>query len=215
MNITTLIEPTVEPVTLAEVWRQLRLNPDVDDSPPSHPDDPMLLRLITEARIDCEKKTRRSFVKQKVRLSIDPRTRWWPWGAFGYPQFAHGPIELKRPPVVEVTAVSYYDSANTLQLVDPARYFVTDEEPAKLHFDSGFAVCDAYPRSDALRIEYWAGYPWNDSPIDLAGNVPETIKGAILLGVQMAYDPMSPAQRLDAERAQKSLLSTYIVQLAI
>lgn len=216
MNITTLIGPPVEPVTLAEIWDQLRLNPDLD-SPPSHPDDAMLAELITEAREDCEKRTRRAFVKQKLRLSIDPRTRDWPftsvrsWGGFG----CHRGVELQRPPVAEIVQVAYFNSANVLTVLDPSTYFMSDDEPARLHFVNGFSVLDAYPRGDALRIDYWAGYAWDDSPSDLTSNVPAPIKGAIKLGVQKRYDSMSSGQLADLERTVKAQLATYVVQIAI
>lgn len=219
MNIITLVEPTQEPVTLAEVYEHLRLTPD-PGSPPTHPDDDMLTRQIKVAREDCENQTRRAFVKQKLRLVVDPQSRWWPWEwewNRGYRDRRHGRhcfVELKKPPIAEVLEVSYYDQSNALTIVDPANYFATDDEPARLQFLNGFAV-SAYARADALRIDYWAGYPFNDSPEDLVGSVPETIKAAILIGVELQYDSVSPQQRDALAAQQKAMLSKYVVQIAI
>jgi uncharacterized phiE125 gp8 family phage protein len=219
MNIITLTEPTQEPVSLAQVYEHLRLTPDVG-SPPSHPDDDMLMRQIKTARADCEKRTRRAFVKQKLRLIVDPQSRWWPWSVGGWewnrPRGNRNcTIELKRPPVVQVTQVSYFDSANALVNVDPSNYFVTDDEPARIQFVNGFHVGDAYRRADALRIDYWAGYPFDDSPEDLVGNVPAPIVAAILLGIELQYDSVSTDQRTALYAAQTALLSSFVVQLAI
>jgi hypothetical protein len=223
MNIDTLIEPTVEPVTLADVYLHLRLTPDVG-SPISHPDDAMLRTHITAARKDCEQRTHRAFVKQKLRMTLHPRSRFWPW-PLGRPWctppiYERGgcgaaSVELLRPPFLSIASVSYYDGANVLQVVDPSKYFVTDERnlPARLQFLSGFSLEGGiYDRRDALRIDYWAGYqPLGSPEDDFTTSVPQTIKAAVLMGVEMLYDAMTPQERAALFLAQSSLLSPYLV----
>lgn len=230
MNVITLVEPTVEPVTLAMVYSHLRLTPD-PDSPLSHPDDAMLLRHITTARKDCENTTRRAFVRQKLRLVMDPRSERWPWarnywqgGFLGRaPGAWTGPylggqcsIELKRPQVQELVQVAYWDTENLEVIVAPADYFLTADEPARLQFVPTFQAPTCYGRSDALRIDYWAGYPTEGSPADdFTSRVPETIKSAILIGVELLYDQMDPAQRAALTLVQENLLGPYVVPLAL
>lgn len=230
MNVITLIEPEVEPVTLEQVYSHLRLTPD-PDSPLSHPDDAMLTTHIATARKDCENTCRRSFVRQKLRLVLDPRTERWPWarnywqggflgrspGSWGAPYLnGCGWVELKRPQVQEIVAVSFWDVENLLVVVDQADYFLTADEPARVQFVSSFSAPTCYPRADALRIDYWAGYPTEGSPADdFISRVPAPIKSAILIGVELLYDQMDPALRSSLERVQENLLGPYIVPLAL
>jgi uncharacterized phiE125 gp8 family phage protein len=213
MNVITLVEPTVEPVTLAQIYAQLRLTPA--GSPLVHPDDDMLLSQRLAARIDCENRTLRSFVKRKLRLVVGSREDHWPWPQWHWRRGWCGPasIELPRPPLIEVLAVRYYDGSNVLQLVDPASYFVTDDEPARLQFVDSFNLSGVSARPDALRIDYWAGYaPLGSPEDDFTTSVPEPIKQAILIGVELQHEAMMPADREALERTQTYLLQPYVVR---
>ena len=147
MKITVLQPPPFEPVTLAEVHKHLRL--DLDGSPASHPDDDMLQRLIATARGQVESMARRSLVQRTLRLSVE---------AFG------DAVRLVRPPVLRVESVTYFDTSNVLQVLDPATYFVTDDEVPELLMANGASAPSTYSRPDALRIEYVAGYAPDGSP---------------------------------------------------
>jgi uncharacterized phiE125 gp8 family phage protein len=203
MELLTITEPTVEPVTLATVYLHLRLDADENSPADSHPDDSMLNQFIAASRKQAEKITRRSFVSQGLRLVTNafPTDRG---------------VVLLRPPILEVTSVSYYDADNALQVIDPANYFLTagDKKP-KLQFLDTYAYPALYGREDALRIEYTAGYePSDASPADYAANVPGGIKAAILIGVQLLYDEMTPEKRISLERARDALLHDFKVYLS-
>jgi uncharacterized phiE125 gp8 family phage protein len=224
MNITVLTPPTVEPVTLAQVWAHLRLTPTEDTNSPQefepyHPDDTMLARHIKTARQDCEKKTRRSFAKQKIRLSLDSSSEQWPWRTLDYrgktlTVAINEGIQLRRPPILEIVSVSYYDADNTLTVIDSANYFLTDDH--RLQFITDFTSPTTYARSDALRIDYWAGYDPEGSPEeDFVANIPEPIKEAILVGVELMYDAMTPQQREQLVLMQNCMLSPYEVPLTV
>lgn len=211
MNLIVLTPPPVEPVTLAEVYLHLRLDPD-DDSPPAHPDDALLRSQIATARAEAEQMTRRAFVEQVLRLTVDrfPRNDAFV-GASQWLALAgvRGYIELPRPPLIEVQAVRYYDTDNVLQTVDAADWFVTDDFVPRLMFRDGYVPPLTYARNDAVRIDYVAGYAADESPAvdqDYAANVPQQIKQAILLGVQLLYDQLSPEQRKALEHARDMLL---------
>lgn len=203
MNIIILTPPPFEPVTLQECYTHLRLDPD--GSPPEHPDDAMLRRHIATARGQAEKMTRRAFVQQTIRLVTDRfpsegRSCW---------------IELLRPPLIAVQQVTYHDENNSLQSVDSGNYFTTDDFVPRLQFIDGFTLPCTYRRDDAVRVDYAVGYDPEGSPAttqaEYAGNVPGEIKDAILLGVQLLYDQLSPEQREQLERARDSLLEGFRV----
>lgn len=210
MNLTTLIPPTIEPVTLEQVYSHLRLTPE--DSPRTHPDDDMLLRQIKVARMDVENRTRRALVKQKLRAILGPREDCWPWPTVYRSWWGGQPrgIDLPRPPLLSIAQVSYYDTSGALVIVDPTDYFASEDDPGRLFFGTGLIIPDVYPRADALRVDYWAGYTPTGSPEDeFVSNVPEPLKAAIILGVELQYEALDPRQREMLEKAQQDLLTPY------
>lgn len=193
MNITVITEPAFEPVTLADVYRHLRLDPD--DSPATHPDDTMLALQIAAARRRVERMTRRALILQTLRLSMAgfpvncdtiAALRWT----------RHDLVRefrLHRPPLVAVDSVRYFDAENVLQTVDPSSYYTTDEQVPELRFTASFVTPTVYDRPDAVRVQYRAGYPDAGSPeggsqADAAANVPSDLKAAILLIVGDLYE---------------------------
>jgi uncharacterized phiE125 gp8 family phage protein len=202
MNSIVISQPPVEPVSLQDVYSFLRLDPE--GSPASHPDDSMLESFITTAREEAEKLTRRAFVTQQL-LQV----------GFDFP--ADRRVRLLRPPIQAVLSVAYYDAANALQTVNEANYFVTDEEPPCLQFVDTFALPQTYACRDALRIEVTAGYApaGEGEDTDHLANIPKSIKTAILLGVQLLYDKLTPKEREDIERARNALLFPHKVVLAL
>jgi uncharacterized phiE125 gp8 family phage protein len=216
MNLTVITPPLFEPIDLAAVYTHLRLDPD--GSPLTHPDDAMLEGFIKTARDFVEKATRRALVQQTLRLSMGSFPLYcggcWLSGWRSSPDR----IRLLRPPLIRVDRVSYYGDDNLLADVDPADYFVTDDLLPELRFVSSFAAPSVYARPDALRIEYAAGYLPQSSPAetqaDYAANVPQALKDAVLLGVQLLYDNPAPAEREAVERMRESILQTYRIQLS-
>lgn len=196
MNITTIIPPTVYPVTLEQARAHLRI--DAFGSPLEHPDDGLITDHIRAATLQAEGDTHRAFIRQTVRLYA--------------PGF--GPIALLRPPLVDLVDVRYYDGANALQVVDPADYYVTNDRVAQLRFVTGFGAPTVYGRGDAVRIDYRAGYAPTASPDDeeaLREVVPQDVKSAILLGVQQLYESLTPDAWNSIERARKALLWQYVI----
>jgi uncharacterized phiE125 gp8 family phage protein len=214
MNITTIVPPPSDAlvVTLEQVYDHLRLVPE--DSPPTHPQDDMLTRLIKVATGEAESITRRRFVEQTVRLHTDRfpypgcfynGNRWWSCGGPGY-------IELLRPPLIHVQSVSYRDADNVLQTVDADQYYTTDDRVPRLTLIDGFSFPTLYTRDDAVVIDYVVGYPPEGSPAeDYAANIPEEIKQAVLLGVEMHYRSLDTKNREVFERARAELLSDFVV----
>lgn len=216
MNLTVITPPPFEPVTLSDVYRQLRIVPDIAGSPPeeSHPDDELLSGQITAAREYVEVATRRSLVQQTLRLS-GSRFPCAPRFYQGWPRNTHG-ISLPRPPIIRVLSVGYYDGENSLVDLPESDYYIADGPTPELRFTSGYVAPELYDRSDALRIEYVAGYAPDGSPPttqeNFARSVPQTLKNAILIGVQLLYDTMAPADRVAMENMRESMLQTYRIQ---
>ena len=218
MNLTTIHEPPFEPVTLADVYRVLKI--DAAGSPPEHPLDADFARNITTARRNVEKLTRRSLIRQTLRLSVDG----FPSNCIGWqlgPRWVCAPtaIRLFRPPVLSLQSVQYFDASNVLQTVDAASYYVTDDELPELRFVSTFTAPTVYDRPDALRVTYVAGYLGAGSPPssqeEYAEHVPSELKDAILVGVQMLQTSTSPQDYELLQRMQAALVSGYVVRLAL
>lgn len=214
MNLTVITPPPSNAlvVSLQEVYDHLRLTPE--GSPPEHPQDDMLTRLIKVATGEAERITHRAFMEQTVRLYTDrfpypsaffSGDRWWSCRGRGY-------IELLRPPMIAIQSVSYYDEENELVPVDGDSYFVTDDLVPRLKFADSYTAPVHYTRDDALVIDYVVGYPPDGSPAeDYAANIPEEIKQAILIGVEMQYRSLDVKNRETMERARESLLADFIV----
>lgn len=221
MNLTTIHEPPFEPVTLADVYRVLKIDPE--GSPPEHPLDADFARNITSARRNVEKITRRSLIRQTLRLSAAdfPVPQWaGAWERrYGRAVLPVGGVKLHRPPVIAVQSVEYFDASNVLQTVDAASYYVTDDEVPEVRFVSTFIAPAVYDRPDALRLTYVAGYLGAGSPPssqeEYAEHVPSELKDAILVGVQMLQTSTSAQDYELLQRMQAALVSGYVVRLAL
>lgn len=195
MNIITLTAPPVEPVTLAELYVALAEEPE--GSPPTHPRDDDFELSITSARERAEQITRRAFVRQQLRAV--------------YPSFTARALELRRPPLIELVQVTYYDLDNAVQTLSGATYVLQDGLLVpRLVLATGQAWPETYPRDDAVRIDYWAGYPTTGSPISsYTDQIPKNIKRAILIGAQLELDTLSSDHRRDLEATLQRLLASY------
>lgn len=217
MNITNVTEPPFEPVSLEDCYGQLRLDPD--GSPLSHPDDDMLERYIATAREFVETAVRRTLVMRTLRLSVDafPVASTTMLGVVT--PTVPKQIRLIRPPVISVSSVKYFDGDNVLQTVSASDYYITDEEVPQLRFVTGFSAPTVYARPDAVRVEYVAGYaPSDASPLtqaDYVENIPKSLRDAVLLGVDMAYNQSAGADRDALMNARESLMQSKRVQLTV
>jgi uncharacterized phiE125 gp8 family phage protein len=221
MNLTTIHEPPFEPVTLADVYRVLKVDPT--GSPATHPLDDDFTRQITTARRNVEQQTRRSLVRQTLRLSMGdfPVPQWaGAWvKRYGRAVLPVSKIELFRPPVISVQSVQYFDADNTLQTVSASDYYLTDDLVPELRFASSFTAPTVYDRPDALRVTYVTGYLGAGSPAstqaEYAEHVPAELKDAILVGVQMLQTSTSPQDYELLQRMQRALIHPLIVQLVL
>lgn len=150
------VEPSVEPVSLAEAKAHLRV--DVTD------DDTLITAMIQAAREYIEDATGRALINQTWRLSLNA------WPEVDY-------IELPRPPLASVTSVAYTGSDGTAYTFSTGYYDVdTDSEPGRVALEYG----DDWPSTtlaavNPIQITYVAGYGATSA------SVPEFLRQAILL----------------------------------
>lgn len=199
MNIITLTEPPVEPVTLAELYLALKEEPE--GSPPTHPRDEDFSLAISAARIRAEQITRRAFVRQQLRVV--------------YPSFTACALELRRPPLIELVQVRYYDEDNALQTLSASVYVLEESLLVpRLVLADGQEWPTTYARADAVQIDYFAGYPTTGSPItSYVDNIPAAIKRAILIDCQMQLDSLAPEQRTQLEQTLQRLLASFHISV--
>jgi uncharacterized phiE125 gp8 family phage protein len=206
MNITTVVEPPVEPVTIAEAYAHLRWDADVEQigSPPEptlvYPLGDLVARNITSARIYVEQYLRRSLVMQTLRLSTS----------------SFRDIELLRPPIIALQTVEYINEAGVSTELDLADFYTTDDLVPKVRaYSRVIDACHdlARDRDDCVRVTYKAGYQpqYDDSSppevLDYTVNIPKNFKDAILLHVQILCDRFDPDEKADLERTRDAILS--------
>jgi uncharacterized phiE125 gp8 family phage protein len=158
MGVRIVTQPTVEPVTLAEVKQDLRIE---------HTDyDTMLARHITAARSWLERRIQRKIAEQELEFTFD--------------EFPAAEIKLPVGPAIAVTEITYDDEGGFEQTVDSATYWLDNVSEDSWIFpeESWPVTLDAV---NSVRVYYTAGYD------DLA-NVPAELKQAIRLKVQELYE---------------------------
>lgn len=192
MALELVTPPVVEPISLSEAKLHLRV--DVPD------DDAYITSLIVAARQQAESITRRAFVTQTYKLTMDA--------------FPCGPIYLPRPPLQSVSSITYVDTAGVTQTWSASDYQV---EATGGPFAPPGRVAPAYGQSypatravfGAVTITFVAGYG------SQASDVPQAIRQAILLVLGHWYEHRELAvvgtSVVELPRSAEWLLSPYRV----
>lgn len=175
-SLALVTAPTEEPVTLAELKAWSRL--DTDD------EDDTLEALITTARQSAEEYTRRSFVTQTWKLTLDlcaERDAWWDGVMEGPISAMHGAlpktIPLPKGPVQSITSVVTYDLNNSSATYSGSNYRV-DASGDRLILNYGATWPSSIRPQAGCEITYVAGYTV----------VPNPIKQAILILASTLYE---------------------------
>ncbi|HEY4193858.1 MAG TPA: head-tail connector protein [Mesorhizobium sp.] len=159
MTLIRTVGPTAEPVTLAEMKLNMRLDHDTDDD--------LIGGLIRAAREDVERSTGLALIDQNWRLVLD---RWPRNGCATIPVY----------PVREILSVTAYGAEGEACLIDPATYLAdTVSRPARLHFEASPRTLRAL---NGIEIDFVAGY--GEAGVD----VPDLLKRAIALLVLHWYE---------------------------
>ena len=153
MTLTLTEGPAAEPVSLAEARAHLKLDATEEDA--------LLTALVTAARTTLEAETRRAFMTQNWRLTLDE----WP----------AGPLELPLAPVASVTAVKTAALSGAMVPIDPGFYEVDAKgEPPRIAAKRGQAWPMPATRLAGISIDFTAGY-------GAAADVPMPLRQAVLL----------------------------------
>lgn len=102
MGVVVTVPPAAEPIDIVEAKAHLRVTTPADDALIGH--------LISAARIHAEAFTGRAFVTQTITWTLD-----------GFPGWT---LAVPRPPLRQVTSITYLDPAGVAQVLDPAAYRV-------------------------------------------------------------------------------------------
>ena len=190
------VQPTSEPITLAEAKAWLKVHPDVAE------DDNLIRSLITTARVWAERITGQAILSQTVE-------QVWDW----VPQ--DRVFNLSTYPVSSVTSVKYYDATGTYQTWDSSNYTTdTFGPPARVVVKRSVSLPSTAADSELpniWKVTYVAG---NNTAL----NVDANIKTAMLLQIAMMYEnrediPISKSNGNPLARSAYNLLALSRVNL--
>ena len=161
MGLKVVTPPEIEPIDTLEAKEHLRITHNNEDN--------VIDALIATAREVCEKKSNRSLMEKTLKLTFN-----------SWPEF---PVELPRPPLIEVVKIEYKNSEGTLIEWDSANYEIDDSSfIPKTHLASDYDIpSDELSNVNAIQITYKAGYSIRD-------NIPARYKHAIKLLVGEWYN---------------------------
>ncbi|MGL5785159.1 MAG: head-tail connector protein [Alphaproteobacteria bacterium] len=166
MTLRVVTPPTAEPLTLAEVKLNLRVD---------HADEDALIQgFIAAARRRAEWLTDRHLMPTQLEQVLDA--------------FPASHLALDTAPVTAVEWVRYLDSTGTQQTVPNTAYVLDDaREPSWLLLASGGAW-PAATGSNSVRVRFWSGYA-APGATDAAAQaaVPADIKAWMHLAIGTLY----------------------------
>lgn len=163
MSLSLVTEPATEPITLDEAKAHLRVSITDDDA--------LITALIVAARERAEQETRRALITQT-------------WDATG--RYFPGVIRVPKPPLISVTHVKYFDTANVEQTLNATTFYKTsapagpDAGPGRISLRYGQVWPSVYAEEDVVTVRFVAGY-------GAAADVPQTIKQGMLLAIGHWY----------------------------
>lgn len=163
-GLTRITAPAAPVVTLEELRAQMRVDPDPDTSPPSNPEDALILacgEAATDELDGLDGWLGRALVTQTWRLALN--------------RFPSGSIYLPFPPLQEVTGITYLDRDGVETTLDPSDYRVgTEGEVAYVAAAHGRRFPTGRDQGGAVGITFTAGYG------DTGADVPAIIRRWIL-----------------------------------
>jgi len=193
MSLIVKTAPLKEPISMLEAHEHLRI--DIDD------DDGLIMGYIKAAREYCEGFQNRTFINTVYELWLDS----FPC-AEDERFYYRKEIELPRPPLVSVTSVEYYDTANVKYTMTASDYFAAvKSEPAvvSLAYGKTWPSITLRPK-EAVCVTYTAGYG------TAVAAVPQRVRQAMLLIIGHLYEhreAVTDKPLTDVPLAVESLLS--------
>jgi len=152
MTLLRTVDPAVEPVSLNEIKRHLRIAHDSEDD--------FLSGLIRAAREDVERTTGVAMINQSWRLAFDR----WPDNSC---------VPLMRYPVRAVLSVTMFGDRGEASVLGPADYQLdTLSRPARLYLERRPGPLRAM---NGIEIDFSAGFG------EAGTDVPDLLKRAVTL----------------------------------
>jgi uncharacterized phiE125 gp8 family phage protein len=160
MTLRLITAPSTEPVTLAEVKANARVDGTEFDS--------MITLLIQMAREYAESETGRAFITQTWELVIDA--------------FPEKEIKIEKLPISSITYLKYYDENGTLQTLDSDDYVLdANVLPGWVLPAYNTTWPTTYDVANAVIVRFVAGY-------GAAADVPASIRQWIILRASTMVD---------------------------
>jgi len=158
-------QPTVEPVSAADLKLYARIDGDAEDT--------LLNNFISAARFSTELWTGRALLSQTIVLTMDT--------------FAYRMVQLPRPPLLSIAQLRIGDEDGTWTAIDSDTYY-TDAHatPARFYLKSTSTLTAPDRDYAGYQIEYYAGYG------SAATDVPMAIREAILFWATYMYENRVP-----------------------
>jgi len=152
MTLFRTVEPAAEPVTVADVKAQLRLDHSSEDA--------LIADLIRAARAEVEQATGCALIEQSWRLTLDD----WPRGDC---------VLLQRFPVKRILSVTIYGRDGGAAIVDPATMLLDHRSrPARLFFETKPQPGRA---ANGIEVDFVAGFG------QAGTEVPDLLKRAVIM----------------------------------
>lgn len=159
MTLLRTVDPAVEPISVVEMKRHLRISHDSEDD--------FLSGLIRAAREDVERSTGLAMINQTWRLALDR----WP---------ENGCVPLARHPVRELLSVTVFGREGEASLLNPTDYQIdTLSRPARLHIERRR---EPLRSMNGIEIDFSAGFG------EAGTDVPDLLKRAVTLLVAHWYE---------------------------
>ena len=175
----------VHPISVAEATKQI----GVPEGDAYIEDD--VRRLIPAAVELVQQRTGR----QLVNATWDLRLDHWPCGL--------DPILIPRNPLSSVTSITYSDTSGNSQTLATTVYMaITSREPGEIRLKNAQSWPSLYGQSDVIVVRFVAGYG------AAASSVPETLKRACLLQLQILWDDEHREDTTKANERLDHLLNT-------
>lgn len=180
-SLKVVTPPVSYPVTVDEVKLWLRIDGNNEDD--------LLLSCIMAATEMAERYTRRAFITQTLRFTVDrPPSRfndgYFMDGTYDVAVTEINPmpdkIEIPRPPLISLTSVKTYGRDNSVSTFDSSNYYL-DADGNRIVLNTGAIWPSNLRDYGALEVNYIAGY-------GNAATVPEGIKTAIKMHVSSMYE---------------------------
>ena len=162
MSLTLIVPPAIEPVSLAEMRAQCRID-DADTS-----EDALLAIYITAARMAAEHELQRALIFKTWELHLDA--------------FPAAEISLGMAMASSVLSVQYIDTTGTLQALSPELYSLdASTAPGWLlpADDTSWPTTDDV--ANAVRVQFVAGFGAT------ADSVPANVRAWILVTAATLY----------------------------